>query len=233
MSGSKISPLLHPQLWQLLTATTWTHAWVSWTLVVSLGDQAVKWWERVCWLFCCTVIHNCCLCRNWENQTESSNDLFNHSGWLCCVECGNRRQEWVMLVVVVLWNLSVYQGDTWHPAMHRTSLCGPCSAGSFCTGCTGISSEKKYPTWIAVKNQAWETRSLALSLLGVRSLGVRSICKESWAPYCVVFSSWDSLKSKASKGEEGHEPKKQVNQRQSSCLKGRKLEIKVAGNQGS
>lgn len=68
----------------------------------------------------------------------------------------------------------------------------------------------------------------------VRSrLGVRSICKESWAPYCVVFSSWDSLKSKASKGKEGHEPKKQVNQRQSSCLKGRKLEIKVAGNQGS
>lgn len=145
MNGSKISPLLHPHLWQLLTATTWTRAWVSWTRVVSLGDQAVKWWGKVCWLFCSAVIHNCCLCRNWANQTESSNGLFHHRGWLCCVECGNKRQEWVTLVVVGLWNVMVYQRDAWHPARHRTSPCGPCSAGSFCAGCTGISTEKSIP----------------------------------------------------------------------------------------
>lgn len=60
------------------------------THVSSLGDQTAKWCGRVSWLFSCIVKCNC-LCRNRANQAESSNDLFSFMGWLCCIECGNRR----------------------------------------------------------------------------------------------------------------------------------------------
>lgn len=80
------------------------------TRVASLGDQAVKWCSRDSWLFFRIVICNSYLCRNGANQPESSNDLFNFSGWLCCVEHGNRKQEQVTLVLVGLCSVTVYLG---------------------------------------------------------------------------------------------------------------------------